>query len=116
MNITYYPETDEIYIFTDPGRTRRPLIVVEGGESKLKQEHIQKLEDGELDWNDLIDNGIIEYIDAEEEENAYIAMKVRWVLRQVDSFTPATRRDLTHWNFSSMEKPRYQTTSWQVQV
>ena len=74
MNITYYPETDEIYIFTDPGRTRRPLIVVEGGESKIKQEHIQKLEDGELDWNDLIDNGLIEYIDAEEEENAYIAM------------------------------------------
>ncbi|KAF5088854.1 DNA-directed RNA polymerase subunit B [Methanobacterium aggregans] len=74
MNITYYPETDEIYIFTDPGRTRRPLIVVEDGESKLKQEHIQKLEDGEMDWNDLIDLGIIEYMDAEEEENAYIAM------------------------------------------
>ena len=28
MNITYYNDTDEIYIFNDPGRARRPLILV----------------------------------------------------------------------------------------
>lgn len=74
MNITHYQETDEIYLFTDPGRTRRPLIVVEDGVSKLEEEHIQKLEEGEIDWNNLISQGVIEYMDAEEEENAYIAM------------------------------------------
>ena len=28
MNITYYEDNDEIYIFNDPGRARRPLIIV----------------------------------------------------------------------------------------
>lgn len=74
MNVTHYPDTDEIYIFTDPGRTRRPLIVVSDGESMLKEEHLTKVTKGEMGWKDLIKEGIIEYLDAEEEENAYIAM------------------------------------------
>ncbi|AAB85541.1 DNA-dependent RNA polymerase, subunit B' [Methanothermobacter thermautotrophicus str. Delta H] len=74
MNITHYPENHEIYIFTDPGRARRPLIIVEDGEPLLTEEHLEKLETGEMSWDDLIAAGIIEYLDAEEEENAYIAM------------------------------------------
>ncbi|MGF7117717.1 DNA-directed RNA polymerase subunit B [Methanobacterium oryzae] len=74
MNITHYPETDEIFIFNDPGRTRRPLIVVKNGESMLKDEHIEAVETCEMSWNDLVNQGIIEYLDAEEEENTYIAM------------------------------------------
>ena len=70
MNITHYPETDEIFIFNDPGRTRRPLIVVKNGESMLKDEHIEGIESGEIDWNDLINKGVVEYLDAEEEENS----------------------------------------------
>jgi DNA-directed RNA polymerase subunit B' len=74
MNITYYPETDEIYIFNDPGRARRPLILVKNGESLLKEEQTTKLKEGEMEWQDLLNEGIIEYLDAEEEENAYISM------------------------------------------
>ena len=48
MNITNYPDTKEIYVFNDPGRTRRPVIIVEDGESALKEEHIEKLVQGEL--------------------------------------------------------------------
>ena len=54
MNITHYPETDEIFIFNDPGRTRRPLIVVKDGESMLKEEHIDAVEAGEMKWDDFI--------------------------------------------------------------
>lgn len=74
MNITHYPRTNEIFIFNDPGRARRPLIVVKEGKSMLKEEHIEAVEAGEMDWNDLITQGIIEYLDAEEEENTYIAI------------------------------------------
>ena len=74
MNITYYDENNEIYIFTDPGRARRPLILVEDGESLFTEEHMEKVSAGEYKWDDLFDLGLLEYLDAEEEENAYIAM------------------------------------------
>lgn len=74
MNITYYDENNEIYIFTDPGRARRPLILVEDGESLFTEEHMEKVSVGEYKWDDLFDLGLLEYLDAEEEENAYIAM------------------------------------------
>ena len=74
MNITYYEDNNEIYIFNDPGRARRPLIIVKEGEPLLKEEHLNKVANGKLTWDDLINNGLIEYLDAEEEENSYIAM------------------------------------------
>ncbi|MDL2270190.1 DNA-directed RNA polymerase subunit B [Methanobrevibacter sp. OttesenSCG-928-I08] len=74
MNITHYSENDEIYIFNDPGRARRPLIIVEEGKPLLKEEHINKIAKNTLKWDDLINTGIVEYLDAEEEENSYISM------------------------------------------
>ncbi len=76
MNITYYEDNNEIYIFNDPGRARRPLIIVKEGEPLLKEEHLNKVANGKLRWDDLINNGLIEYLDAEEEENSYIAMSL----------------------------------------
>ena len=74
MNITYYEDNNEIYIFDDPGRARRPLIIVKEGIPLLREEHLNKVANGKLKWDDLINNGLIEYLDAEEEENSYIAM------------------------------------------
>ena len=76
MNITYYEDNDEIYIFNDPGRARRPLIIVKEGVPLLKEDHLNKIANGKLKWDDLINKGLIEYLDAEEEENSYIAMSL----------------------------------------
>ena len=77
MNITYYEDTDEIYIFNDPGRARRPVIIVKDGVPLLTEKHINKISKGDLKWSELVEKGIIEYIDAEEEENAYLAMSLK---------------------------------------
>ncbi len=74
LNIVYHEKMDEIRINTDAGRARRPLVIVESGKSKLTKEIADKVESGEADWNYLVRNGIIEYLDAEEEENSYIAL------------------------------------------
>jgi len=63
-----------ISISTESGRVLRPLIIAENGVSKLKTEHLVQLEQGEIEWNDLIKKGIIEYLDAAEEENALVAL------------------------------------------
>lgn len=87
----------EFKIFTDAGRVMRPLFVIENNPTKtnrgslvLNKTHIEKLhEDKEIDvsglndedaekakfgWKGLLHSGVVEYLDAEEEETAMIIM------------------------------------------
>jgi DNA-directed RNA polymerase subunit B' len=73
-NIAFHEDTNELYINTDSGRVQRPLIVVENGKPLLTEEHIRLLQERKTSWQDLVKDGIIEYLDAEEEENALIAL------------------------------------------
>nr|ANJ43287.1 RNA polymerase II beta subunit [Sugiyamaella mastotermitis] len=80
----------EFRIFTDAGRVYRPLFLVDNeedsptkGQLKLQKEHIHELINREDDpetgestygWSSLVSNGVVEYIDGEEEETIMIAM------------------------------------------
>ena len=66
--------TQTIYLSTEVGRVLRPLIIVEDGESKLNSEHEKLLNESKISWDDLITQGVIEYLDASEEENALTAL------------------------------------------
>ncbi|MFQ5977525.1 MAG: DNA-directed RNA polymerase subunit B, partial [Candidatus Heimdallarchaeota archaeon] len=76
MNLALYDDENVIAINTDEGRVRRPLIICDNGVPRLLKSHLQKIGNKEWRWSELIRNGIIEFLDAEEEENAYIALKI----------------------------------------
>lgn len=82
LNFFYNEDFDEFFINTTKGRVRRPLIVVENGKPKLIEKHIDSLKKGELKWDKLVKEGIVEYLDAGEEESAFIALREEEVTRK----------------------------------
>ncbi|MBI5253736.1 MAG: DNA-directed RNA polymerase subunit B, partial [Euryarchaeota archaeon] len=82
INVAYYEDTDEVLVNTDAGRARRPLIVVENGKPRIKDKELEALKKGEITWDDLIASGSVEYMDSEEEENAYIAVTPQELTRE----------------------------------
>lgn len=74
INIYYNAKINELHLITDKGRVRRPYIVVENGKSKLTPEIHQRIKNNELNWNHLVKMGVIEFLDALEEENSLIAI------------------------------------------
>jgi len=75
VNIYYDRKLNEMHIITDKGRVRRPYIVVENGKSRLTPEIMNRIRNGELNWHHLLKMGIVEYLDALEEENTFVAIK-----------------------------------------
>jgi DNA-directed RNA polymerase II subunit RPB2 len=111
----------EFKIFTDAGRVMRPLFVVENGPSKPNRNELvfnreisnrlvreqqesdarvgwseEEIADNTYGWKGLIQNGVIEYLDAEEEESAMI------------TFSP---EDLDEWRGMKMGLPHNERAS-----
>jgi len=64
--------TKRLYVNCNAGRVLRSLIIVKDGKSVLTQDLLDKVTKKLVSWNDLIRMGVIELIDANEEENCLI--------------------------------------------
>ncbi|GFZ08289.1 nuclear RNA polymerase D2A [Actinidia rufa] len=72
----------EVRIFSDAGRILRPLLVVEN----LRK--IKALKGGDYSFRSLLDNGVIELIGAEEEEDCRTAWGIKYLLMENDVKPP----------------------------
>ena len=74
VNVSHKEYNGDVVILTDRGRARRPLIVLKNGEPFITIEDLAKLAKKEVDITSFVQRGLIEFIDAEEEEDLLIAM------------------------------------------
>ena len=74
VNVSYKAFNNDVIIHTDRGRARRPLIVVKGGVSQVDDDDIERLRNSEINFEDVVRKGAIEFVDAEEEEDLFIAI------------------------------------------
>ena len=74
VNVSIDEHTDEVIVNADAGRARRPLLVVEDGEPLVTDEEITALSEDRLEFQDFVDRGHVEFIDAEEEEDILVAV------------------------------------------
>jgi DNA-directed RNA polymerase subunit B' len=74
VNVSYKEFNNDVIIHTDRGRARRPLVVLQSGKPIVGNEDLEKLRKKEIDFNYFIQKGMIELIDAEEEEDLLIAI------------------------------------------
>jgi DNA-directed RNA polymerase subunit B len=66
--------TKRLYISCNAGRVLRPLAVIKDGRVLVTNETIEKVSKKFLSWTDLLYMGMIELVDANEEENCYVAI------------------------------------------
>lgn len=74
VNVSFKDFNGDVVLLTDRGRARRPLIVLKDGKTLINDEDLKKLAKGETDFSSFVQRGLIEFVDAEEEEDLLIAM------------------------------------------
>lgn len=72
-NVAYHKDTNEVCMNTDAGRVQRPLIVIKNGKSMFTEDLKKQVKEGKLTFNQIVEMGVVEYLDPEEEENMLTA-------------------------------------------
>lgn len=89
-SIVFDYKVNELRVCNDSGRLTRPLLKVNNNELLIKNEHIDKLNKNELNWDDLLTNcnineAVIEYIDPDEQALSMISMEPKDLKKQKDN-------------------------------
>ncbi|KAL0229383.1 hypothetical protein GEMRC1_014000 [Eukaryota sp. GEM-RC1] len=65
---------ETVYLACDGGRVCRPLLIVENGKRLLTDEMIDELKHSSRDFESLIHDGVLEYVDVNEHNDCFIAL------------------------------------------
>jgi DNA-directed RNA polymerase subunit B len=71
--------TKRLYVNCNAGRVLRPLIIIKDGKSTFSPDLLDKITKKLVSWTDLIRMGVLELVDANEEENCYITFEEKHV-------------------------------------
>ena len=71
--------TKRLYVNCNAGRVLRPLIIIKDGKSTFSPDLLDKMTKKLVSWSDLIRMGVIELVDANEEENCFITFEEKHV-------------------------------------
>ena len=66
--------TRRLYVNCNAGRVLRPLIIITDGKPLLTAELLDKISKKLVSWTDLLRMGVLEMIDANEEENCFVTL------------------------------------------
>ncbi|EPS66119.1 hypothetical protein M569_08657, partial [Genlisea aurea] len=74
ISIFVNEKQQSVNIASDGGRVCRPLVIADKGVSRIKDRHMKELKDGVRNFESFVREGLIEYLDVNEENNALIAL------------------------------------------
>lgn len=66
-----------VHIATDDGRICRPAVVVERGRPRVRTAHLAALRTGQMEFDDFLAQGLVEYLDVNEENDSNMAVYER---------------------------------------
>lgn len=83
------PHQNAVQIATDGGRVCRPLIIIDHGtKPRLTEQMVSELMAGEIQFDDLLKRGVVEYLDCNEENDSLIALNEKIMLHGADGYPP----------------------------
>eukprot|EP00181_Compsopogon_caeruleus_P003853 CAMPEP_0184677528 /NCGR_PEP_ID=MMETSP0312-20130426/104_1 /TAXON_ID=31354 /ORGANISM="Compsopogon coeruleus, Strain SAG 36.94" /LENGTH=1159 /DNA_ID=CAMNT_0027125439 /DNA_START=2248 /DNA_END=5727 /DNA_ORIENTATION=+ len=80
VSICEVPSQNAVHIASDGGRVCRPLIIVDNMKPRVHKGHIDEVVKGKRKWLDFLHEGLVEYLDVNEENNALIALDERDII------------------------------------
>jgi len=82
VSIYLHESKRSVFIAADGGRVCRPIIIVQNKKPLVTRKHLQLLEEKLMTFDDFVKKGLIEYVDVNEENDCFIALREHYITSQ----------------------------------